>query len=142
AGRGDAASREHAALAANDVLRDALRRAGPFDLVYERYALWGFAGMVYARDAGVPGLLEVNAPLIEEQAEHRTLVDRRGAEEVARRVFAAATALIAVSPGVAAYLAKFSGARDRIHVIPNAVNPDHFAHAAAGNGSPSDDHRF
>jgi glycosyltransferase involved in cell wall biosynthesis len=126
AGKGDAAARERAALAANDALRDALGRAGPFDLVYERYALWGFAGMEHARAAGVPGLLEVNAPLIEEQAEHRTLVDRRGAEEVARRAFRAAMALVAVSAEVVSYLEGYPEARGRVHVVPNGVNPERF----------------
>ncbi len=73
------AKREQAALAANETLRAALEHAGPFELVYERYALWSFAAMDYARDAGIPGLLEVNAPLIEEQAQHRKLADRAGA---------------------------------------------------------------
>src|SRR5262249_15521447 len=52
--RKEAAAREQASLAANESLRTALRRAGPFDLVYERYSLWSFAGMEYARAAGVP----------------------------------------------------------------------------------------
>jgi glycosyltransferase involved in cell wall biosynthesis len=126
AGKGDAAARERAALAANEALRDAIRRAGPFDLVYERYALWSFAGMEYARAAGVPALLEVNAPLIEEQAEHRTLVDRRGAAAVAARAFGAATALVAVSAEVGSYLEGHPEAVGRIHVIPNGVNLERF----------------
>jgi glycosyltransferase involved in cell wall biosynthesis len=122
----DAAAGEQAALAANSGLRAALEHAGPFDLVYERYSLWSFAGMAYAEDAGAPGLLEVNAPLIEEQAEHRTLVDRQGAEEVARRVFRAATALVAVSAEVASYLEGYTRARRRVHVVPNGVDPQRF----------------
>src|SRR5260370_26157420 len=82
--------------------------------------------MEYAQAIGVPGLLEVNAPLIEEQAKYRTLVDRAGAEQVANRVFGTATALIAVSEEVAAYLNQYPAARGRIHVIPNGVNPDRF----------------
>src|SRR5262249_30785177 len=62
--RGEPALRERAAVAANDGLREALRRDGPFDLVYERYSLWSFAAMEHAREARVPGLLEVNAPLV------------------------------------------------------------------------------
>jgi glycosyltransferase involved in cell wall biosynthesis len=124
---GGAAAREQTALAANGPVRAALERAGPFDLVYERYALWSFAGMEHARAAGVPGLLEVNAPLIEEQAEYRTLVDRLGAEEVARRVFRAATVLLAVSAEVASYLGGYHQARGRIHVVPNGVNPERFS---------------
>jgi glycosyltransferase involved in cell wall biosynthesis len=122
----EAAARERAALAANDALRSALEREGPFDLVYERYSLWSFAGMEYAWAAGVLGLLEVNAPLIEEQAEHRTLVDCRAAEGVARRAFHSAAALIAVSAEVAEYLAGYPETRGRVHVVPNGVNPDRF----------------
>src|SRR6266481_7827955 len=74
--KGDLASREQKCLTANSALREALESEGPFDLVYERYSLWSFAGMEYARATATPGLCEVNAPLMEEQAEHRGLVDR------------------------------------------------------------------
>jgi glycosyltransferase involved in cell wall biosynthesis len=124
--RGDAAAREQAALAANSDLRAALDREGPFDAIYERYSLWSFAALEYAQDRGVPGLLEVNAPLIEEQAEHRTLVDRAAALGVAERVFGAAAALLAVSAEVAAYLECFPGMRGRVHVVPNGVDPARF----------------
>jgi glycosyltransferase involved in cell wall biosynthesis len=116
--------REQAALAANPVLDEALARDGPFDLVYERYSLWSFAGMEYARRMGVPGLLEVNAPLIEEQTRTRGLVDAEAAGRVADRVFAAAHALLPVSVQVAAYLERFPAACGRVHVVPNGVNPE------------------
>jgi glycosyltransferase involved in cell wall biosynthesis len=125
AGAGRAA-REQAALAANPIWRAALERDGPFDLLYERYSLWSFAGMEYARATRVPGLLEVNAPLIAEQAQHRGLSDRTGAEGVAARVFAAADFLVAVSDEVKRYLEQHAVARGRVHVIPNGVNPDRF----------------
>lgn len=118
--------RERAALAANDGLRDALEGAGPFDLVYERYSLWSSAAILYARRAGVPGLLEVNAPLIEEQAEHRGLEDRPGAERVMGQLLDEATALIAVSEEVAAYLGRYPGTNGRVSVVPNGVDPDRF----------------
>ncbi len=124
--KGEPATREQAALAANHDARSALARAGPFDLVYERYSLWSFAGMEYARTLNVPGVLEVNAPLIEEQAEHRGLVDRANAERVAERVFGAATVLIAVSEAIAAHLERYPATRGRVHVLPNGVNPDRF----------------
>jgi len=133
----DRSAREQAAIAANDRLRIALEREGPFDVVYERYSLWSFAGMEYARAARVPGLLEVNAPLIEEQAEHRGLVDRAGALRVAERVFAAAHLHIAVSAEVKRYLEQYPGAAGRIHVIQNGVNPERFPDAlAASRPSP------
>jgi glycosyltransferase involved in cell wall biosynthesis len=116
-----------AALAAlNRELAAALDRAGPYDLVYERYSLWSFAGMEHARAAGTPGLLEVNAPLIEEQAAHRGLRDAAGAESVAARVFPAAAALLAVSAEVAAWLERSAAVGGRVHVIPNGVDPERF----------------
>jgi glycosyltransferase involved in cell wall biosynthesis len=124
--RGDPGAREQAALAANPRLRAALDREGPFDAVYERYSLWSFAALEYARDRSLPGLLEVNAPLIEEQAEHRTLVDRAAALVVAERVFEAAAALLAVSAEVAAYLERFPGTQGRVHLVPNGVDPARF----------------
>jgi glycosyltransferase involved in cell wall biosynthesis len=124
---GDRAERERMALQANAALGLALTLRGPFDLVYERYSLWSYAAMEHAREQGVPGLLEVNAPLIEEQAEHRGLVDRARAEWVATRVLGAAAALLAVSDEVARYLESFPGAHGRIHVVPNGVNPGRFS---------------
>lgn len=124
--QGNPAARERAALDANGALQTLLERTGPFDLVYERYSLWSFAGMFYARSKGVPGLLEVNAPLIEEQARYRSLVNRAAAEQVADRVFGAATALLPVSEGVAAYLRSVPVAPDRVHIVPNGVDPDRF----------------
>jgi glycosyltransferase involved in cell wall biosynthesis len=121
------ARRERLALDANDALREQLEVAGPFDLVYERQSLWSAAGMEQARDWGVPGLLEVNAPLLEETARYRTLVDHEAARRQRRRTFAAASALLAVSPGVARHLAGFAEAAGRVHVVPNGVDPCRFA---------------
>jgi glycosyltransferase involved in cell wall biosynthesis len=117
-------TREWEAVHANHALREALVAGGPFDAVYERYALWSFAGMEYARDNGAAGLLEVNAPLIEEQAAHRGLVHREVAELVTDRVFTAASRLIAVSQPLGMSLP--GEARGRVRVIPNAIDPDRF----------------
>jgi glycosyltransferase involved in cell wall biosynthesis len=122
----DHAAREQASFRANQDLRKALRGADRFDLVYERYSLWSHAGMDHAQAERVPGLLEVNAPLIDEQETHRVLVDRARAEWVAHRAFGNAGALIAVSREVATYLRRFPEAGPRVHVIPNGVNPDRF----------------
>ena len=124
--KGDLALREQQCMAANEPLQTMLETEGPFDLVYERYSLWSYAAMEYARARCIPALLEVNAPLIEEQAQYRGLVDRAGAFTVARRVFAAATALLAVYDEVAGYLGQFDEARGKVHVLPNGVNLDRF----------------
>ncbi|QMS88352.1 glycosyltransferase family 4 protein [Nostoc edaphicum CCNP1411] len=120
------AMREQVALALNPDLRLNLERFGPFDFIYERYSLWSYSAMEYAQAMGIPGLLEVNSPLITEQAQHRGLIDRQSAEEVANRVFSAATALIAVSDAVKTYLMNYVDS-SKVHVIPNGVNPHRFS---------------
>lgn len=132
--KGEPLARARAALDANAAVMAALEAAGPFELVYERYSLWSDAGMVWARRAGCPRLLEVNAPLIEEQRKYRGLVLEDEALRIAQSVFGAASALAAVSPGVAAYLEGQPAARGRVHVVANGVDPARFAAAAAGRG--------
>jgi len=125
-GDGDPSSHGAAIAGLNDELAALLDRAGPYDLVYERYSLWSFAAMEHAATARISGLLEVNAPLIEEQATYRGLRDAGGADRVAARVFCAASVLLAVSTEVAAWLERRGAALDRVHVIPNGVDAERF----------------
>lgn len=123
--QGEASAREMAALDSNDEV-DKLLALGTFDAVYERYSLWSYAGMAFARRVGIPGILEVNAPLIEEHAAYRGLANRESAEEVANRVFSAAKVIVAVSSEVAAYVSRFSHTGGKVAVVPNGINPDRF----------------
>ena len=132
----DRGAHEQADIAENSDIVAQLHRCGPFDLVYERYSLWCMAGMRYARQAGIPGVLEVNAPLIDEQQKYRDLIDSASAERVVRECFQDASILIAVSDGVATYLDGFPEARGKIHVIPNGVNPARFADSRIYATSP------
>ncbi|MCK9795257.1 glycosyltransferase family 4 protein [Isoptericola sp. 4D.3] len=96
---------------------------GDLDLVYERYSLWGTAATAWACDAGVPSVLEVNAPLVAEQRTHRELVDEAAAERCARAAIGAATAVVAVSGPVAAWAAERAGEHpEKVHVLANGVD--------------------
>ncbi|HVS30096.1 MAG TPA: glycosyltransferase family 4 protein [Thermoanaerobaculia bacterium] len=125
--KGDLAERERSLISLNDVIAGVIAAHGPFDLLYERYSLWNFAAIEYARRHGIPAVLEVNAPLIDEQADHRGLADRDAATTVARRAFRAANVLVAVSDGVAGYLRQFPDVGGTIEVVPNGVNPERFS---------------
>ena len=99
------------------------------DLVYERYSLFSTALADITAATGVPGILEVNAPLIDEQRRHRSLVDASGAAQVLRRQVAAARATVCVSDPVADWVrrrtADLPDANDvvgRIHTVPNGVS--------------------
>ena len=99
------------------------------DLVYERYSLFSTALADITAATGVPGILEVNAPLIDEQRRHRSLVDAPGAAQVLHRQVAAARATVCVSDPVADWVRRrttdlpdASDIVDRIHTVPNGVS--------------------
>ena len=99
------------------------------DLVYERYSLFSTALADITAATGVPGILEVNAPLIDEQRRHRSLVDASGAAQVLHRQVAAARATVCVSDPVADWVRRrttdLPDANDvvgRIHTVPNGVS--------------------
>lgn len=118
--------RARAALNANAEILRQLKAAGPFDMVYERYSLWSSSGMRFARMSGITGILEVNAPLIEEQRKYREMPLEEHAEQVLRSVLSDASTVICVSPGVKRYLDAFSIAQERTYVVANGVRPDRF----------------
>jgi glycosyltransferase involved in cell wall biosynthesis len=121
----NAAERERRVREADAGAADTLTRLHSslgIDLVYERYSLWGGAAMEWAAATGVASLLEVNAPLVEEQAAHRVLVDRRGAQNAAFRALSSAGAVLCVSHAVASWVRGQVGTTDRIHVLANGVD--------------------
>lgn len=106
---------------------EVLAGRGPVDLVVERYSLWGRGGIAWARDRGVPAVLEVNAPLPEEHARHRGLHDPQAADAVAREALGSAAVVVAVSEPVAEWARSVlssggAGGTDRVHVLPNGVD--------------------
>jgi glycosyltransferase involved in cell wall biosynthesis len=134
--KGEPAERERRAVAANAELARALGALEPVDLVYERCSLWSVAALRHGRAEGVPTVLEVNAPLVEEQARHRVLVDRAAAERIARLQAELADVLVAVSSGVAAHLRRcHPAAAGRVRVIGNGVDRERFPVTLAERGS-------
>jgi glycosyltransferase involved in cell wall biosynthesis len=99
-----------------------LHRETPLGLVYERYSLWGRTATAWAAVAGVPSLLEVNAPLVEEQATHRWLVDRDCAEKVATQALSSAGAVLCVTEAVARWARCRMRDPAHAHVLGNGVD--------------------
>lgn len=105
----------------------ALHRDWPFDLIYERYALWSTAGVRAGRRLGVPVIVEVNAPLVIEQAEFRTLMLADEARAIEAEVFSTAGALAVVSDELMPYVIARGAEPHRVQVIRNAVDTTRFA---------------
>ena len=129
---GDVAAREREALDGEAAVAEGLAALGRIDLVYERHALWSASGMETARALGVPGVLEVNAPLIDEQRTHRALVAREAATARSVAAFAAATRIVAVSDGVRSYVEGFEAGRGKVVAVPNGVDPSRYAPTPPG----------
>ena len=123
------AEKERAAIAQAEAIEErlvGLYREWPFDLVYERYSLWSAAGCRAGARLGVPVVTEVNAPLVLEQAEFRSLVGEDEARAIEAEVLERSTALAAVSRQVGAYLTGAGADPMRVRVIGNAVDTGHF----------------
>lgn len=130
--RGDgAAERERGIRDAVDALTAAIVADG-CDLVYERFSLFSAGGADVADALGVPVVLEVNAPLVEEQRRHRELVDDAAAVAIAGRALARADVAACVSEPVAAW-AHAHGASHPL-VAPNGVNTDRVRPALVRRG--------
>ena len=102
-----------------------LRRFAP-DVVYERYSLFGDAGLGLARELDVPFVLEVNAPLTDEQSRHRGLVLADLARLIEFEVLRAADRVLTVSTALERWLVQVGVDPGRVTVVPNAVDPAKF----------------
>lgn len=96
------------------------------DLIYERYALSGYAASEVARQRGIPHVLEVNAPLAQEARVFRPEIDVAVEPETERRQFRDAAVVLAVSQAVAQYACERGADPSRVTVAPNGVDTDRF----------------
>ncbi|MEZ4416589.1 MAG: glycosyltransferase family 4 protein [Gemmatimonadota bacterium] len=102
---------------------EALDASGPIDAIYERYTLFGLAGLRHARSRGVPHFLEVNAPLWEEARTYRSLSLSGTAHAIARELFRRASRVLVVSEGLRDRVIAEGADPDRVVVFPNGVAP-------------------
>ncbi|GHD10088.1 glycosyltransferase family 4 protein [Zhihengliuella salsuginis] len=127
----DASEREVAQRAAAAELAAAVRRDGT-DLVYERYSLFSTVLETLAGD-GVPGVLEVNAPLIDEQRTHRELEHEALARELLERQVRAARRTVCVSAPVADWVREHVPDAGDVGVVANGVDTARIRPAPAAN---------
>ena len=139
--KGTGAEREQAVAAASASIAAEIA-AGGFDLVYERYSLFSDTAARLSNPAAptadatdstpsapsiapvapIPSILEVNAPLIAEQRQHRSLVDESAALAATLRQLHGATIVSCVSEAVAEWTLDEGADPARVVVTPNGVN--------------------
>lgn len=113
--------------------RRLVRAAREFDpdVVYERYNLYLLAGLMLKRRRGIPLLLEVNAPLVEERERFGGLALPRLARWAERTAWRGADIVLPVTGVLASYLQASGVPPERAVVIPNGINEAQFAAAPA-----------
>jgi len=102
----------------------------PPDFIYERASLYGTAGVTLAREFKCPILLELNAPLAVEQKSYRATGLGELAAEAERWALNQADAVIVVSSELKDHVLALEVSPERIHIVPNGVNPELFFPAA------------
>jgi glycosyltransferase involved in cell wall biosynthesis len=102
------------------------------DLIFERQALFYRAGAVLATQLGIPRLLEVNAPLVEEQRRFRGLMLADVARRFEAESYRGADAIIAVSAEIGRHVRAVLGHSDTLHVVPNGVDVARFGAGSGG----------
>ena len=118
-------------LTMHETALDSLRAWRP-DFIYERYALFGFAGIRLARQLEVPHLLEVNAPLAYEQEKMRGLEMKELARAAEQSIYRETDQVLVVSRQLHETVAACGVPDERIRVLPNAVDPNRFLSATGG----------
>jgi glycosyltransferase involved in cell wall biosynthesis len=96
------------------------------DVVYERYSLWGYAGLTFARDHAIPFVLEVNAPLRIEQERYRALRNGVLAEALEGQLFQLADRVVVPSSVLRDYVVSRGARAGRVRLVPNAADPAAF----------------
>jgi glycosyltransferase involved in cell wall biosynthesis len=115
------------------------------DCIYERASLYATAGVSLARLFDVPLIVELNAPLAVEQTAYRATGFGQLAAHAERWTLTQADAVLVVSSELKKHVLQLGVKPDRIHIVPNGVNPKLFRPAKADpilrkrlqlNGSP------
>lgn len=96
-------------------------RAARPDILYERYNLYFHSGVRLARASGLPFILEVNAPLVEERARHGGLALKGLARWSETSIWRAADKVLPVTRVLADMIVREGVSADRIEVVPNGV---------------------
>lgn len=129
-GTKDAAERE---LAQQQITAEMVANVAEWgaDFVYERYSLFS----TVLADTALPGVLEVNAPLIDEQKTHRVLVNEDQAQAALSRQTQAASAVVCVSDPVRDWVLTHVPTA-KAHTVPNGVSVNRIQPSPEAAGSP------
>ncbi len=99
------------------------------DVLYERYNLFLLSGLMLKRRTGIPMLLEVNSPLVDERRDHGGLALERLGRWAEGTAWRGADCVLPVTEVLAGHVRDYGVPTERICVIPNGINVEQFAQA-------------
>ena len=102
------------------------------DFIYERYALFGWAGVDLARRLGIPHLLEINAPLCDQQDGYEKFVLTTTARRLEREIFRRSDGVIVLAPWLKQWAIARGARKSTVRLIPDAVSERVFGQVASG----------
>lgn len=102
------------------------------DFIYERYALFGIGGQELARRFEIPLILELNAPLCDQQEGYQKFPLIETARQLEPQILSGADALVALTQWLADWAVGLGVERDKVHILPDAVSEVHFGGQVSG----------
>ncbi len=94
------------------------------EFLYERYAFGNVGGALAARRLGLPYVVEVNSPVIEEIEQHRGLMLKGIARRIERTVLSTADLVCTVSEALGDLVVDRGVERSRLLITPNGVSEE------------------
>lgn len=103
-----------------------------YDLIYERYAIFSWAGVKAAKKYRIPLILEVNYTSFTPLYRKRTAILKPLAHWLDKKIFAAANGIVVVSTALKEHLIGLGVLPEKIIVCTNAADPEKFNPAISG----------
>ena len=103
-----------------------IERESP-DFLYERYALFGIGGLEVAGRFNLPLLLELNAPLCDQQEGYQKFPFVHTARQLEPKILGGADGIVALTQWLADWAKRLGADEKRIRVIPDAVSEPLFS---------------
>ncbi len=92
------------------------------DFLYERYALFGGGGIQLSRRHRLPLILELNAPLCDQQAGYEKFTLTRTAAELEKRIIPQAQGIVALTPWLRDWAVSRGADPAKVHILPDGVS--------------------
>ena len=105
------------------ILRRKIKEQHPA-FIYERYALFNFAGILAGKIYKIPVFLEVNSPLAVERAQYEKLSLGRFAHYCEKFIWSRVKNIAVVSTPLKEYMIEQGISPSRIMVMPNGADPE------------------